>query len=532
MHRHDFYTKEKAFFFAFWIVTVARPASMMIVDDPDLWGHVLYGMEHLSSGALSRVDPYSYTAYGAPWINHEWLCELLFALCWKTCGSSGLWAIRLLLIGATLGIVLKLITESVKGIWSGLLVYAFCWYEMTRGFAIRPQLFTFFFFSVSLFLIYRIYLQRTWSPWCMFAFVPLMGVWANLHGGFLVGIGLLIWLSICVLLEFLRSRMTRRIFILIFSGVLLSSVATLINPYGTGLWKWLYRSLLVSRSTEITEWAPMASFYTQWAIIPFYATVALMIILLIASRRKRDLFEWGLLLSLSMAALINNRHGILFCLAAAVILPKYLESLFPKLAVPRGFGRTFMNAVMVVSSLYALGVHFVPGHRPSTMLVETSKHPYNAFKFIHDNGLRGNMVVWFDWAQSAIWYLHDTCKVAFDGRFRTVYSKEVEDDYLHFHNLDSQWTNIIERYKTQIILMPENWPGVKALDEISDWQLVYRSSAIDISNDLHREGENAVLFVWSNMFPDFESRLQNSDIILHGARTVFRFGESINGDSD
>ena len=166
---NSFFTKEKAFFFAFWLLTVARPASMMVVDDPDLWGHVLYGIEHLSDGALSRVDSYSYTVYGAPWINHEWLCELLFALCWKTFGSSGLWAIRLLLFGATLGIVLKLLSESVKGIWSGLLVYAFCWYEMARGFAIRPQLFTFFFFSVSLFWIYRIYLQRTWSPWCMFA---------------------------------------------------------------------------------------------------------------------------------------------------------------------------------------------------------------------------------------------------------------------------------------------------------------------------------------------------------------------------
>jgi len=61
---NNFYTKEKAFFFAFWLLTVARPASIMVVDDPDLWGHVLYGMEHLSVGTLSRVDP-SVTLYMA-----------------------------------------------------------------------------------------------------------------------------------------------------------------------------------------------------------------------------------------------------------------------------------------------------------------------------------------------------------------------------------------------------------------------------------------------------------------------------------
>lgn len=375
-------------------------------------------------------------------------------------------------------------------------------------------------------------MQRTWSPWCIFAFVPLMSLWANFHGGFVVGLGLLCWLSVCALLEFLRNRITPRRFILIFSGVVLSSTATLINLYGLGLWQWLHGALLVSRSTKITEWASMVTFHPQWAVIPFYATAVLMIILFIFTRRKRDMFEWGLLLALSIAALANNRHGILFCLSAAIILPKYLESLFPKLAVPRGFGRIFIQAVMGISIFYAVGIHFVPGHRPSTMLVETRKHPYNAFKFIRENGLQGNMVVWFDWAQSAIWYLHDTCKVAFDGRFRTVYPKEVEEDYFHFHNLDSRWKNIIQRYKTQIILMPENWAGVKAMKELSDWRLVYRSPALDISAEQYRQGENAVLFIRRNMFPDFESRLQHGDIVVNGVRTVFHFGESINGDSD
>jgi hypothetical protein len=276
----------------------------------------------------------------------------------------------------------------------------------------------------------------------------------------------------------------------------------------------------------------MVSFHPQWAVIPYYITLELMIILFIIARRKRDIFEWGLLLTLSMAALKNNRHGILFCLAAAVILPKYLESVIPRLAVSRGFRRSFIHAVMVCSIIYAVGINFVPGHRPSTMLVETSKHPYNAFKFISDNGLQGNMVVWFDWAQSTIWYLHDTCKVAFDGRFRTVYPKEIEDDYFHFHNLDSQWKNIIQRYKTQMVLMPENWPGVNALKELSDWRLVYRSTAMDMSEERYKEGENAVLYIRNNMFPDFESRLQDNDLVRHEFRKMFRFGELIKGDSD
>src|ERR1017187_5647261 len=39
--------------------------------DPDLWGHVLYGEHLLQTGHLARTDPYSWTAPGHEWINHE-----------------------------------------------------------------------------------------------------------------------------------------------------------------------------------------------------------------------------------------------------------------------------------------------------------------------------------------------------------------------------------------------------------------------------------------------------------------------------
>jgi len=154
-------------------------------------------------------------------------------------------------------------------------------------------------------------------------------------------------------------------------------------------------------------------------------------------------------------------------------------------------------------------------------------------KFIHDNGLRGNLVVWFNWAQSTIWYLHDTCKVAFDGRFRTVYPRVVEDDYFHFHDLDDLWANLIDRYDTQMVLMPGNWPGVKLLERRGDWQLVYRSNrsiVVETPIQRNRQWEDAVLLIRRGVFSDFETRLKRSDFVSPEARTVFRFGEPLKGE--
>ncbi len=59
--------------------------------DNDLWGHVLFGRDMLSQHALPRTDTYSYTATGAPWVNHEWLAQVLFAVAYGIGG--GKWAV-------------------------------------------------------------------------------------------------------------------------------------------------------------------------------------------------------------------------------------------------------------------------------------------------------------------------------------------------------------------------------------------------------------------------------------------------------
>ena len=68
--------------------------------DPDLWGHLRFGLDMLQTHSIPAVDPYSSTAAGASWIDHEWLAELLFALAW-TGGPAGLVALKVILALST-----------------------------------------------------------------------------------------------------------------------------------------------------------------------------------------------------------------------------------------------------------------------------------------------------------------------------------------------------------------------------------------------------------------------------------------------
>ncbi|MGA2410715.1 MAG: hypothetical protein ABSG46_10055, partial [Candidatus Binataceae bacterium] len=72
------------------VLLIAVIADNHQFSDPDLWGHVRFGQAAIAAGHLIRFDPYSYTAAGRRWWNHEWLTELLMGWLYSTLGVVGL----------------------------------------------------------------------------------------------------------------------------------------------------------------------------------------------------------------------------------------------------------------------------------------------------------------------------------------------------------------------------------------------------------------------------------------------------------
>ena len=68
--------------------------------DADLWGHVQFGRDALRFG-LPEFTTYSFTAIGYPWVNHENLAELSFALLADSFGGVGLLIFKCL-VGLTI----------------------------------------------------------------------------------------------------------------------------------------------------------------------------------------------------------------------------------------------------------------------------------------------------------------------------------------------------------------------------------------------------------------------------------------------
>ena len=60
------------------LVLVLATAAIGTPADADLWGHITFGRDIISTGQIIQADAYAFTS-DRPWVNHEWLSEVVFA---------------------------------------------------------------------------------------------------------------------------------------------------------------------------------------------------------------------------------------------------------------------------------------------------------------------------------------------------------------------------------------------------------------------------------------------------------------------
>jgi len=266
--------------------------------DPDLWAHVLFGQQFLQSGELMKTDPFSWTANGHEWINHEVVAEAALGLAHRWLGGTGLlllkMAVGLLTFGLALSIATRRMSPETRAVaWAfGALAVV----EISFGFAARPQIFSALALAIQLWITQQIHRGR-WG-WSL-ALPPLFALWINTHGGVLAGIVLLFVTAGGTTLQlflkktgppairpWLDAEGSPRIAVVLWISALASTAALHLNPWGAGLVHWLIESVLWLRP-EIGEWN---SAKLSWDHGAFYACAGITIAAFVLSRLPRSLW--------------------------------------------------------------------------------------------------------------------------------------------------------------------------------------------------------------------------------------------------
>jgi len=440
--------------------------------DPDIWGHLKYGQDTYESRQLMRNDVYSYSSYGAKWINHEWLSELIFYTIFRFTKSAGLIIFKMT-IGLALTLILYIsISRQTKSFFLKWIFLLLCLGVIDYGFMTRPQIFTYLFFAAFVFFIDRF--ERSANPKWLFSMPLIALLWCNLHGGFIVGIGLLLIYSLYKL--FKKEASKELLFV-----CTLSILATFINPYGVSLWGFLFMALSTSR-IFIYEWLKL-SFYHLYLFRDFFILLFITILGVIFAKTKRLIYEVAFLFMGALYALHHRRHIVLFAILACVYVPKYLDSVGKKwlLKFEKRISKRVFTLLILCLSLLLFISSFKGKTHPFKIEIPQNAYPVNAIGFLNDNQITGNMFCNFNWAQMCIRELPETNKVFFDGRYRTVYSEDLIKSYFEVLNWKRNYKNYLSRFEeTDIIFIHPCDPMSFTVVKDPDWITVYSSATASI----------------------------------------------------
>ena len=419
----------------------ASPLALNLVD-PDLWGHVRYAEDWLADGQLPRTATHTFTAVDHPWINHENLAELALALGHRWLGVYGLLVAKCFW---GMSIILSMVWISSRhGVhplasWSLMLLVAS---NLQAFFPLRPQLLSFGLCSLALMLLDRAFChwhEHRRVRWRLLAVLPaVFVVWINSHGGVVAGLCIVGAYLVGRIIELLIKR--RQINWTTACGLAAAGLAcvaaTLANPYGLELHRWLAESLGQPRP-EITEWAgPKVADPIFWPWIGLLTVAGLS---LLGTRRRRDWVQIAILALVAWQSALHLRHIAFLALLCGFWLPAHLQSALGRLRPQSGSKlpvmrlSPWMRRTALTVLVLSIGLQsFTLVRRLTDLPVERNFYPVDAIQFMADRHLEGKLVVSFNWAQYSIAALAPDVQVAFDGRFRTCYPQEIVDMHFDF----------------------------------------------------------------------------------------------------
>jgi hypothetical protein len=330
-------------------VVLALAASLTPIRNYDYWWHLKTGSLILSQQALPRMDPFSFTAEKTPWLDYEWLSQVLMYAGHSALGPATLVVLKAVLVVALCLLLVRHTGREGHGPAGVAILVATALVGASFRFDVRPELAT----LLLLALIFHLVLTaRDTGDLRPLVLVPILtAAGSNLHPGVILAPALLAPGVALTLVSERQGLSGRRPFA---RRLLLTTLATALaacaNPYGYRIYSVPFelRSLLVSLPSPNLEWT-----HPGWADFPLFWTALVCVLLVVASgwRCVDPIATPALLLSGVLAAEHLRNIGLFFVL------------------LPMGLARPARSIARALEQLWARSGRTVPGGvRPSLVI--------------------------------------------------------------------------------------------------------------------------------------------------------------------
>jgi hypothetical protein len=442
------------------------PASIV---DPDIWWHLRNAEYLFQSHRFIVKDNYSFTAFGAPWIDHEWLAEVPFYLGWRAMGERGVLLVTALLIEAVMLGVFYLAYKRSGDIKSTTRVSVIAVLFATISFGPRTLLFGWLCLVVELIVLERFRSSETGRR-AIWALPPLFVLWVNLHGSWLIGIVVLLAFIACGIVRVSAGAIENAAWTptqlrKLIAAVCLSVGALFANPYGWRLVAYPFNLAFHQQINiaNVDEWRALDLHSLRGRV--FLLCLAALFLLQLVRQRRWALYELAFLFIGVYAAISYSRF--LF-LAAILAMPLMATGIPGRRAPRRARNRPLFNAVLLLLLIPVATIR-LPSSRDDRA---EALFPLQALPTLHEFRPRGNVFNEYLWGGFLEWNARQI-PVMIDPRADIFEYNGTFKDYLDAVEL--RGTNeILKKYKIRYVLFERDTPLVSFLLQTPAWKIDYQ----------------------------------------------------------
>ncbi len=426
----------------------------------------------------------------------NWLAEVIFYKVYSVWEFKGIIILRsLLLLLFLLFVFMNTKRQGVSDLVALLLVAGVFFIAKKTG-GERPQLFTFFVFSLVYYLLEDFRINRSKKVFLIPLFVIVL---SNMHPGYIVCILLI---TLYLLGEGIRCLISRDNKVSVFKGVLiiwvLTVILSLINPNGPTILASVF-SIHGEYIKGIVEFKPTFFLYANKLTPINYSYIAFLLFSLLSLRylRRTCIIHIIVLMVFTFMSFLAIRYVIFYMCAAAPVLAGLItnlreERVFEKFS---GILKASEGFLYLIACLFGVFIVFnaIPSFARYEYKVDTAySAPQDAADFLVDINIKGNMFNEYGFGGYLIWRLYPEKKVFIDGRLLEpdVY-KEYETVAYAEDGAHQSWEDVIEKYNISYIIMPpllhygNIYPLVERLLDSEEWVLIYKDhlALIFLRND-------------------------------------------------
>jgi len=499
--------------------------SVRLLGDAGIGWHIRTGQLILTTHTIPRVDPFSSALAGQPWFAWEWLYDGLVGWLDRAAGLNGVVLFTASVIALTFSWAFHLLMRRGTNFLVALILVLLATSASMIHFLARPHVVSWL-LTVVCFVILEESAHRKQTPpnsynrprsWSLWLLPPLLAVWVNVHGGFLVAFVLLgiYWLSAVwrwfrltedsfePVLQKIRARKRARDLALV--GIV-SALATLINPYGWKLHVHIYRYLSNRFLMDHIDEFQSPNFH---GVAQKCFAVLLMLTLVAVAAKSRQAStvqpigvrssEVLIVLFAVYSGLYASRNipvsALLLILVIGPRLSNALETFSATLSKrsidsrpPGAASPHFLQRMQVIeSSLYG---HIWPimailltcwitlhagklGTKPlMNAHFDTKRFPVGAVSYLEQRNVEGPIFTPDFWGGYLIYRLYPQTKVVIDDR-HDFYGEQFLKSYLRTMHAESAWKDFLDRHDVRYIVVPKDSALANILLETPDWRSIY-----------------------------------------------------------